>query len=91
MIAKHKQQSSLLALIAPLEDSEASPNRIALQRLLQAARVCDGYWFARLGYPASIQQHKGSAKRDNRTADRRRCEPRYRFLATPLSRITPPA
>ena len=35
MIAKHKQQSSLLALIAPLEDSEASPNRIALQRLLQ--------------------------------------------------------
>ena len=35
MIAKHKQQSSLLALIAPLEESEASPNRIALQRLLQ--------------------------------------------------------
>ena len=35
MTAKHKQQSSLLALIAPLEDSEASPNRIALQRLLQ--------------------------------------------------------
>lgn len=35
MIAKHKQQSGLLALIAPLEESETSPNRIALQRLLQ--------------------------------------------------------
>ena len=35
MIAKHKQQSGLLALIAHLEESETSPNRIALQRLLQ--------------------------------------------------------
>ena len=35
MIAKYKQQSRLLALIAPLEDSEASPNRTAHQRLLQ--------------------------------------------------------
>lgn len=34
MVAIHKPQSSLSALMAPLEES-ASPNRVALQRLLQ--------------------------------------------------------